>query len=86
VRREKWGSQEDVRQEIEVELYLFAQKYIIYLPDSSNRLLVCLKLLHIVHVGLPVLDEAIVVACDHPVVVVRPHHRSHRHCMSLKQQ
>lgn len=54
------------------------------LPYSSNRLLVRLKLDRLVHVGLPVLDEAIVVARHHPTVVVRPDHRAHGHSMSLR--
>lgn len=43
-------------------------------PDSTDRLLVSLEHLDVVHVGLPILDEAAVVARHHPVVVVRPNH------------
>lgn len=52
-------------------------------PDSTDRLLVGLEHLDVVHVGLPVLDEAAVVARHHPVVVVRPNHGPHGHVVSL---
>lgn len=54
------------------------------LPYSSNRLLVRLKLNSLIHVGLPVLDVAVVVAGHHPAVVVRPDHRADGDCVSLK--
>lgn len=40
------------------------------LPYSSNRLLVRLKLHRLIHIRLPVFDEAVVIACHHPGVVV----------------
>ena len=43
-----------------------------------------LKHFDVVHVGLPVLDVAAVVAGDHPLVVVRPHHRPHRRVVRLQ--
>lgn len=56
------------------------------LPYSSNRLLMRLKLHHLVHVALPVLHKAIVIAGDHPAVVVRPNHRPNWHCVSLRRE
>jgi len=35
-----------------------------------------LEHLHVVHVGLPVLDVALVVAGHHPLLVAAPYHRS----------
>lgn len=54
-----------------------------YIPYSPNRLLVRLVHLHVVHVGLPVLNIAAMVAGHHPAVVVRPHHRPHRNVVGL---
>lgn len=65
-------------------LRLVKQKFM-DLPDSSNRFLVSLKGGRLVHVRLPVLHEAVVVAGDHPRIVVRPDHRSDRHGVRLKR-
>ena len=40
----------------------------------------------VVHVGLPVLDVAAVVAGDHPLVVVRPDHGAHRRVVRLQDR
>lgn len=47
------------------------------LPYSSNWFLVCLKLLYIVHIGLPIFNKAVMISSYHPVVIMRPYHRSH---------
>lgn len=44
-----------------------------------------LELSNVVHIGLPVLDVALVVTGHHPVVVVRPHHRTNRAIVSLQK-
>lgn len=38
----------------------------------------------VVHVGLPVLDVAAVVAGDHPLVVAGPHHGAYRRVVGLQ--
>lgn len=43
-----------------------------------------LEHLHVVHVRLPVLDVARVIARHHPAVVVGPHHRSDGTIVGLK--
>jgi hypothetical protein len=45
-----------------------------------------LKHLHVVHVRLPVLDEAGIVTGHHPTVVVGPHHRPNRAVVSLPRK
>lgn len=52
-------------------------------PEAANWILVGLEELHIVHVGLPVLNKTSCVACHHPLVVMRPHHRPHTAVMGL---
>jgi hypothetical protein len=39
---------------------------------------------HVVHVGLPVFDIALVVASDHPLLVSAPDHRTDRAIVSLQ--
>jgi hypothetical protein len=41
------------------------------------------KHLHVVHVRLPIFDEAGVVTSHHPTVVVGPHHRPDRAVVCL---
>lgn len=53
------------------------------LPYSSNGFLMRLKHANIVHVRLPVFDEASVISGHHPVVVVRPHHGANGNVMCL---
>lgn len=55
-----------------------------YKPGFSNRLLVSLEHLHVVHVGLPVLHVAAVVGRQHPHVVVRPGHGPDRTIVGLQ--
>lgn len=55
-----------------------------YRPGLSNRLLVSLEHLDVVHVGLPVLDVAAVVSRQHPHVIVRPGHGPHGAVMGLR--
>ena len=52
-------------------------------PDATNGVFVCLVHFHIVHVVLPVFNEASMLACHHPVPAVVPHHRSYGCVMCL---
>lgn len=56
------------------------------IPESSNRFFVRLKHLDVVHVALPILDVACMISCDHPALVVRPHHCSYRTIMCLRKR
>ena len=42
--------------------------------------------LHVVHVGLPVLDETCVVTRHHPLVIVTPNHGTDGRFMSLSRE
>lgn len=53
------------------------------IPYAANGIFVRLESAYIVHVRLPVLDVALMVTGHHPVVVVRPHHRSDRTVVRL---
>ena len=46
------------------------------LRDVADSFLVCREGLHVVHVGLPVLDDALVISRHHPLIVVTPYHRT----------
>ena len=54
-----------------------------YTSDMRFREINNLEHLDVVHVELPVLDVAAVVAGHHPSVVVTPLHRSHRGVVGL---
>ncbi len=60
-----------------------AEEYV-YLPDITNGFLVALERLQIVHVALPVLDAAAVVARHQPVLVVAPHHGTNGRVVRLQ--
>lgn len=60
--------------------------YIVYKPGLSNRLLMCLEHLDVVHVGLPVFHISSVVCCQHPHIIVWPSHGPYRAVVSLQSQ
>ena len=42
--------------------------------------------LHVIHVALPVLQEARVVGRQHPLIVMRPHHGANTRVVGLKME
>mmetsp|Transcript_5308 Transcript_5308/g.14974 ORF Transcript_5308/g.14974 Transcript_5308/m.14974 type:complete len:207 (+) Transcript_5308:1141-1761(+) len=54
--------------------------------DAPHRLRVRLELLHVVHIGLPVLDVTVVLSGHHVVSIVRPHNTPNRGVMRLPHQ
>lgn len=52
--------------------------------QTSDRLRMALEHFHVVHICLPVLDVALVVARDHPLLVSTPDHGSHGTIVSLE--
>jgi hypothetical protein len=52
-------------------------------PESAHCFLVRRECFDKVHVGLPVLDHAVVISGDHPVLVVTPYHGAHCTVMGL---
>ena len=54
------------------------------IPHLADGLLVSLEHFHIVHVRLPIFDKAVVVAGNHPCVIVVPHHMTDGRVVGLK--
>ena len=52
-------------------------------PDISDSFFVSRERLDVVHVGLPIFYSAVVVSCNHPLIIVTPYHTAHCRIVSL---